>query len=142
MSRAVRPGGRIVLQDDDHDVLRLWPEPVGFNAIWQAYIESYRRLGNDPFVGRRLVELLVQAGATPIRNTWIFFGSCAGHENFAGLVENLLAILYGARTCMLEQRLIDSAAYDEGLSSLEHWSQRPDASVWYSICYAEGTRAV
>src|SRR5688572_29476275 len=26
MAAAVRPGGRILLADDDHDVLRLWPE--------------------------------------------------------------------------------------------------------------------
>ena len=25
----LRPGGRIVLADDDHDILRLWPEPPG-----------------------------------------------------------------------------------------------------------------
>src|SRR4051812_249192 len=33
MVRAVRPGGRIVLQDDDHDVFRAWPEPPGFAAL-------------------------------------------------------------------------------------------------------------
>jgi SAM-dependent methyltransferase len=140
MNRAVRPGGRIVLEDDDHDVLRLWPEPAGFAAVWQAYVQSYRVLGNDPFVGRRLVELLVQAGATPLRNTWIFFGSCAGHENFDGLVENLIVILQGARPCLLEHKLLQPEPFDTGLASLENWRRRPDASFWYSICFAEGVR--
>src|SRR5262249_46226556 len=54
MVRAVRPGGRIVLQDDDRDVLRLWPEPPGLRPLWQAYMRTYDRLGNDPIVGRRL----------------------------------------------------------------------------------------
>jgi SAM-dependent methyltransferase len=36
MVRAVRPTGRIILEDDDHDFLRLWPEPDGFAALWQA----------------------------------------------------------------------------------------------------------
>src|SRR6266576_212810 len=27
MVQAVRPGGRVVLADDDHEILRLWPEP-------------------------------------------------------------------------------------------------------------------
>jgi SAM-dependent methyltransferase len=62
MSRAVRPGGRIILEDDDHDLMRLWPEPTGFTALWLAYQRSYERLGNDPIVGRRLVSLLVDAG--------------------------------------------------------------------------------
>src|SRR5262245_31819823 len=38
MVRAVRPGGRVVLADDDHDVLRLWPEPPGLREAWQAYL--------------------------------------------------------------------------------------------------------
>src|SRR2546426_687255 len=37
MVRAVRPGGRVVLSDDDHDVLRLYPELPAFDAVWRAY---------------------------------------------------------------------------------------------------------
>jgi ubiquinone/menaquinone biosynthesis C-methylase UbiE len=73
--RAVRPGGRVILADDDHDVLRLWPEPPGFGPLWQAYIRTYDRLGNDPYVGRRLIELLHKAGAPPARSNWLFFGA-------------------------------------------------------------------
>src|SRR5215210_4352447 len=82
MVRAVRPGGRIVLEDDDHDLLRLWPEPPGFAALWQAYQRGYEHLGNDPVIGRRLVSLLVEAGAKPVRNAFVFFGSCAGEAHF------------------------------------------------------------
>jgi SAM-dependent methyltransferase len=138
MALAIRPGGRVVLQDDDHDVLRLWPEPPGFYPVWQAYTQSYVRLGNDPYVGRKLVQFLTQAGLQPTTNDWIFFGSCAGHENFAGLVENMVVILQGARTCVLEQGLLTEKSYDEGLLSLETWRNRPDCSIWFSICYAEG----
>lgn len=55
MVRAVRRGGRVVLADDDHQVLRLWPEPPGFVELWQAYIRTYEHLVCDSFVGRRLV---------------------------------------------------------------------------------------
>src|SRR5262249_47291147 len=33
MVRAVRPGGRILLGDDDHEALRLWPEPAGLAPV-------------------------------------------------------------------------------------------------------------
>ena len=83
MARAVRPGGRIVLEDDDHEGLRLWPEPPRIRpTLWQAYQRSYEHLGNDPAIGRRLVSLLVDAGATPVRNSFVFFGSCAGDPRF------------------------------------------------------------
>lgn len=138
MVRAVRPGGRIVLADDDHDVLRLWPEPAGFGPLWHAYLRTYDRLGNDPFIGRRLVALLAAAGAAPSRNTWVFFGSCAGHPTFAVVVANLVHILEGARATVLAHALLDSASLDAALDALRDWGNRPDAAFWYAISWAEG----
>jgi ubiquinone/menaquinone biosynthesis C-methylase UbiE len=140
MLKAVRPGGRVVLQDDDHDVLRLWPEPAGFWQLWQAYMRTYDRMGNDPYTGRRLVSLLHEAGAAPSRNNWLFFGSCSGHANFAALVANLINILIGARDAILSQHLMDKAILEQALASLHEWGRRPDAAFWYAISWAEGVR--
>jgi SAM-dependent methyltransferase len=140
MVRAVRPGGRIVLADDDHDVLRLWPEPPGFISLWQAYIRGYDRLGNDPYVGRRLVGLLHAAGAVPIRNNWIFFGSCAGMPTFPDIVENLQEILVGARTLIVSTAHIEEDAFDQTIGALKTWSTYPDAALWFAMCWAEGVR--
>jgi SAM-dependent methyltransferase len=141
MVQAVRPGGRVVLADDDHDVLRLWPEPPGFGPVWQAYVRTYDRLGNDPYVGRRLVALLHAAGAAPRRNTWIFFGSCAGNATFEAFVSNLVGVLDGARDLVLAQAILDRASFDASLDALEAWRRRPDAALWYSVCWAEGIRS-
>ena len=141
MFRAARPGGRIVLADDDHDVLRAWPEPPGLASVWRAYMKSYDIAGNDPIVGRRLVELLHQAGARPLRNTWVFFGSCAGHESWSLLTANLVEILCGARPSLVERGLISAASVDDALGEIEKWRQRPDAALWYAIAWAEGVRA-
>jgi SAM-dependent methyltransferase len=140
MVRAVRSGGRIVLEDDDHDLLRLWPEPSGFGTLWQAYMRSYEYLGNDPIVGRRLVSLLVQAGAEPVRNTLLFFGSCAGDAHFAGYVENLVGVVAGARATVLDAGLISAEAFDAAINSLHDWRQRRDAAIWYGMSWAEGRR--
>src|SRR5207245_3223052 len=115
MVRAVRSGGRIVLADDDHDVLRLFPDPPGVNELWRAYIRTYDRNGNDPFIGRRLASLLYEAGAAPRRCTWIFFGGSAGQEVFGDLVLNLAAILEGAREAILQAGRLDPAAFDGAL---------------------------
>ena len=138
MVRAVKPGGRIVLQDDDHDVLRLWPEPLGVRLLWRAYMRTYDRLGNDPFVGRRLVELLHAAGARPVRATWIFFGACAGEAAFPTFVDNMAAILEGAREAMIGGGLLGAAELDAALQELRGFRERPDAAFWYAICWAEG----
>jgi SAM-dependent methyltransferase len=140
MVAAVRPGGRIVLADDDHDVLRLWPEPPGFREVWQAYIRTYDRLGNDPYVGRRLVSLLQEAGATPARNTWVFFGSCSGNATFPLLVGNLAGILEGAKESILSEALLDPVYFAQGVEAVRAWGRRPDAAFWYAVSWAEGVR--
>ncbi len=140
MVRAVHPGGRIVLQDDDHDVLRLWPEPPGLRPLWQAYMRAYDRLGNDPIVGRRLVALLHEAGARPARCTWLFFGACAGEPAFPAFVENLHFLLAATRDMILASGLLAAAEVDEGLAQIRRIGKRPDAAFWYAVAYAEGIK--
>ncbi len=140
MVRAAVPGGRLVLEDDDHDVLRIWPEPVGFRKLWQAYMRTYEKLGNDPYIGRRLVSLLQESGAEPARNQWLFFGSCSGDPNFGAMVRNFVGILEGAHEAMVRHGLLDEPAVAQGIASLQEWVERPDAALWYARAWAEGRR--
>ena len=140
MVRAVKPGGRIVLADDDHGVMRLWPEPLGWMSLWDAYMRAYERIGNDPYVGRRLVQLLHEAGAQPVRNTWVFFGGCAGMETFPILAENMAGVVRTARETIVSQRLFDGDAFDHVMAEYHTWSQRPDAALWFSVAWAEGVK--
>jgi SAM-dependent methyltransferase len=142
MVRAVHVGGRVVLEDDDHEVIRLWPEVPGFKKLWNAYMCVFERLGCDPIVGRRLVELLHQAGAAPARNTWIFFGSCAGSTDFGVYVENLIGVLKGAKQRMLELGVLEPGTFEESVMALRAWQQRPDAAIWFAMAWAEGVRPV
>jgi SAM-dependent methyltransferase len=140
MVRAVRPGGRVVLADDDHQVLRLWPEPPGFQETWSAYIRAYGHLGCDPFVGRRLVSLLRAAGARPRRNHWIFFGSCSGAPDFPSFVRNLIGVIETARGVITGPLGLGRNEFDRTLRVLRQWGRRSDAAIWYSLCWAEGVR--
>jgi len=138
MVRAVRPGGRVFVSDDDHDNFRPWPEPKGFEALWNAYVASYERLGNDPYVGRRLVALLREGGLTSIRNTCVFFGGCAGNERFDAVADNLIGALDGAKDEMLEEDFLDEASFRAGMDGLHAWKADPSAVLWYTVCCAEG----
>ena len=141
MVRAVRRGGRVVLADDDHQVLRLWPEPPGFVELWQAYIRAYEHLGCDPFVGRRLVALLRDAGAKPRRNHWIFFGSCAGAPEFPAFVRNAIGVIETAREVITGPLGFSTKQFDRALRAMRQWGRRSDAALWYGLCWAEGLRA-
>ncbi|RJP75786.1 MAG: methyltransferase domain-containing protein [Candidatus Zixiibacteriota bacterium] len=140
MVRAVRPGGRIILADDDHDLMHLHPEPPGFAALWQAFMRSFENLGNDPYVGRRLVSLLYQAGAQPVRNTVVFLGSCSGDPHFETLTGILVTILQKAREAMVGGGLIDADGFETAVEAVQAWGRRPDAGFWYSLNLAEGRK--
>ncbi len=138
MVRAARPGGRIVLEDDDHDILRAWPEPDGLRPVWEAYIRSYRLAGNDPDIGRKLPALLHAAGAEPKRTTWLYFGACAGDPDFPGYVDNLAVVIEGARASMLAEGGVDAATIERALASVRALTELPDAALWYARCWAGG----
>lgn len=140
MARAARVGGRIVLADDDHDLLRLSPAVPELDGVWRAYIETYRAAGNDPFVGRRLVALLHEAGVTPTRATFVFFGACAGEAIFPAVARNLRDVIAGARDAVLRGGAVDEAGFDEAVAAVTRWAERPDATVWYPLCWAEGVK--
>jgi SAM-dependent methyltransferase len=140
LARAVRPGGRVILTDDDHSLLRLHPEPPGVLPVWQAFVRSYDRNGNDPFVGRRLPALLEGAGLSPVRATWLFFGGCAGEATFPGVVENMAGNLRGAREAIAATGAVTLAEVDEAVASLGRFARRPGAALWYAFAWAEGIR--
>lgn len=138
--RAARPGGRIVLADDDHELLRLWPEPEGVPELWRLYYEQYARMGNDPFVGRKLVELLRRAGARPVRSTLVFFGGCVGDPAFPAVVDNMAGVMESAREALLATGAIDGPELERRLTRFREWGRRDDAALWYGLNWAEGVR--
>jgi ubiquinone/menaquinone biosynthesis C-methylase UbiE len=140
MARAVRSGGRVVLEDDDHEALRLWPEPPGVMTVWRAYMRTYDRLGNDPLVGRRLVELLANAGLSPRRIAMPLFGACAGEAPFPAYVANLAGIFVGAREAILATGGVSREGFEVALGSLRAWGERRDATFWFTISWAEAVK--
>lgn len=140
MVRAARPGGRIVLVDDDHDNLRLWPEAPRFLRVWRAYCEQYSLRGLDPCIGRRLAALLHAAGATAMRTDAIHFGACAGMPEFEPALDNLTEVVAGAADAVAASGCLAESSIRAGLAELRSWRERPDAALWYALPFAAGTK--
>ena len=140
MARAARPGGRVVLEDDDHDLLRLWPELEGIARVWDAYMESYRKLGCDPLIGRKLPRLLHEAGVPSRRATWIFFGACEGDPMFPVVTANLTGVLRGAAEAIAATGRASTTDVERALEAFTAWSATPGASFGLAIAWAEGVK--
>jgi ubiquinone/menaquinone biosynthesis C-methylase UbiE len=67
MVRVCRPGGHIVLQDLDGQLLWHYPEDAKLQSGIAQVISGLEQLGFDPFVGRKLFSLLKFFGLMDIR---------------------------------------------------------------------------
>lgn len=140
MKKALRPGGRIWLADDDHQAMTLFPEPSGFQELWTAYTDAFVEIGCDPFIGRKLHKLLLDQGFEDIRIDTVFFGDCAGSPTFQAFCTNLIEVIGTARNVMDEAGLLTSDRYDAAIHSLRTWSETPEAAIWYPLCMATAVK--
>jgi len=54
LARALAPGGRLAIQDYNHEGVSLFPESAGFRAVIRATRELYASKGGDTWVAARL----------------------------------------------------------------------------------------
>jgi SAM-dependent methyltransferase len=140
LGRALRPGGRLVLIDDDHDLVRLWPSMPAIDELWRARAHAVIDRGHDPFVGRKLIALMQLADLQPTASDQLFFGGCSGHAQWDLVAANFADVLRGSRVEILAATAIAGDLFDEVVDSLVPWSRRPDAALWYPVCWAVGRR--
>lgn len=140
MVAAARPGGQIVLVDDDHDLLRIWPECEPAQRAWTVYWNSYYPLGFDPLIGRKLGSLLFESGARDIRLTSIFYGAQAGQKLFDPVIDNFVGVIAGSARLLQQHDLFSHDEMELAIAAIGQWRQLPDASLWYSLPMATGIR--
>lgn len=140
MVSAVRAGGRIVLIDDDHELLCLSPDCPPMMDVWRRYWRSYTDLGCDPLVGRHLPGLLHRAGARPTGVTTVFYGAVRGDPIFELAVDNLAGVLRGAAVRLDASGRVPRAEMDAALDAFAEWRHDASATLWYSLPMAEGVR--
>lgn len=142
MVHAVRPGGRIVIQDSDHSLLRLTPESASFAELWSAYLGTYESVGGDPYVGRRLVSMLHRAGAVPRRTATLNWGGCGGSPDFKGKAENFTDMVVGAGARIVSAGLLTKGRLRICIEELREWKYEPDAAFWFPLFWVEAVRSL
>jgi SAM-dependent methyltransferase len=134
---ALKPGGKIILIDDDHANFRINPLNEGFAVLWDLYCRVYESLGNDPFIGRNLVTLLHQSGFHSFKIDFVLFGAASSEADFKHYANNLIGILFGAKKEIMNIGKLDSIDFDRHLEEIVRWSDLEDATLWYAANWAE-----
>jgi SAM-dependent methyltransferase len=111
MGRALRRGGRLVVEDVDLRGSFCEPERAGFERYEEIYEESARRNGGDPWIGLRLPAMLVAAGFERVQPNVVQPAALEGESQLmpALTLENIraTAVRHGVTTEEEVDRLVD-----------------------------------
>ncbi|MCA8958045.1 MAG: methyltransferase domain-containing protein [Planctomycetes bacterium] len=140
LAEALRPGGRMVLLDDDRDQLSMWPPGPAVEEVWRASIRALLEAGHDPFLGRKLSSMMQLADLRPLRTETLFLGACHGQPEWDLVASWWRDTLVGSRDEILDSSAITRDLFDEVMRGFDEWCGRPDSAIWYSVCRAEATR--
>jgi len=66
MVRLTKPGGWVAAMEPDMSIYRFYPSRPVWDRIHEVFVEAFRVDGADPFIGRRLPELLRAGGLTEV----------------------------------------------------------------------------
>ena len=132
---AMRPGGRLAVEDLDIRVHRVVP-PL---AEFERYVELYRavvvRNGGDPSIGPKLAELLAGAGLTTESVEPVTVVPRLRGRSFAAMT------LRGVTPAILEAELAQPAEIDHLIAALDRHANQPGAVESLALTYgAVGTR--
>jgi ubiquinone/menaquinone biosynthesis C-methylase UbiE len=70
--RVLAPGGTITCIETDYATFNVWPRSRDWEEVERAQYEHFRRHG-DPYAGRRVARLLLEAGFVDARREPFFF---------------------------------------------------------------------
>jgi len=111
MSRVLRPGGRLVVEDIDFRGSFCDPEHDAFERYEEIYVGTARRAGGDPHIALRLPAMLVAAGFARVQPNVVQPAALDGEVKVlpALTLENIraTAVRHGVATDDEIDRLVD-----------------------------------
>jgi SAM-dependent methyltransferase len=132
--RVLRPGGRAIVIDSDDGALVMHPPAPAFLRALAARETTFRRVGADPFIGRRLPELFAAAGfVEPAFRPLVVDSASIGLAAFARVVLSPIADA-------IDADLLDGAGVESAVAALDAWACSPSAFGMTTVVAYGGTR--
>ena len=132
-ARVVRTGGVVCAVDVDEAALAFDPEPPSWPALKAALGASATRRGGDPFVGRRLRRLMLEAGlVAPVTVALPVTTDDVAPRAF---IETFLA----PKARLIDPDLLDAASVQSAWAELSEWASR-ESGFGYALGLMAGAR--
>lgn len=143
MLKLLKVGGSITIIEGDHSSGQWVPETEASRAAWDGLVYSQRMLGHDPDIGRRLLEIMSEAGiqelqvepreVCPDRSDPVLLD---------GVVNQIITpMVYSAENFVLANKLVDPRTWNRGLLDLSQVADSPDGTFFYSWYKGTGCKS-
>ncbi|PKB61156.1 MAG: hypothetical protein BZY79_05250 [SAR202 cluster bacterium Casp-Chloro-G4] len=138
MKRVVKSGGVVGVRDTDQGS-HVYPESL--KVYLAAMQQMWKHNDGNPFIGRELRPLLVQAGfvSTQGSATVDCFGTAEGVKFYAETNQSMIRGSYGST--MVERGIATRTELESFDDAFEQWKKRPDAFAGICYCEALGWKA-
>lgn len=131
MYRVVKPGGRVLAQENDISVNIFEPPCPQFERIWRQFVVLQDRLGGDALIGRKLFGLFHHAGFARVELTIQPEIHGAGQASFRAWVVNLIGNVTGAAEALQAHHLAGRAKIDAAVAELRALVDHPDGCAYF-----------
>jgi ubiquinone/menaquinone biosynthesis C-methylase UbiE len=140
MTRVCRPGGAVLLQDLDGQLLWHFPEDAGIQQTAEKVVNALAATGFDPYVGRKLFWLAQKAGLTNLE------AQVECYHLIAGKIEPQILSQWELKLEIAKPRLAqifggESEAKKQILAFLDYLS-RPDTLTYSTVFTVTGEKSL
>lgn len=134
MRRVLRPGGIVGVRDPDFGTILLTPETPLLEQWFALVVRGVQHNGGDPFVGRHLRRLLLEAGfvRTKVSSSTRNAGSHEETRHYSAFLKT-----WSLATALAE-RWVTRATVDAMIAEFDAWGEHPDAFFTATYCEAVG----
>jgi SAM-dependent methyltransferase len=129
--RVLKPGGKIFIQENAILLLRLYPECVVFDQVWNAFAMYQSHIGGDAMIGLRLYDLLKSAGFGKPELSMapeIHYMESGTHKPW---IDNLIGNIRGAKDQLLHGNYISEKQYAGAMKELDEFKGNENASSYF-----------
>jgi SAM-dependent methyltransferase len=136
MARLTRPGGWVASVEPDTEYMLCYPRNAAFERISTFFPPVFSRNGADPWIGRRVSELLRQAGLEDIGVQVTAQSYPAGHTRRTIRLD----LLKGIRAQVVEMGLASAEELDELDAAARAHLEDPATVVVYGLLFLTSGR--
>ena len=134
MMKLLREGGTVTLIEGDHSSGKWNPETKASRAAWNGLVHSQQLLGHDPDIGKRLGEIMTEAGLQGVHvEPRAVDPDQSDPVLLDGVVNQIITpMVFSAQKQVLASNLVDPLIWKDGLRDLSQVSASPDGTFFYS----------